>query len=693
MKKILLYLLPLLLFASCSKDDIAGNAAVQDSEGVKVGFSLKVDNVATVQTRSSDSSVDTTKISNVWVVQFVYSADGTGALMGTPQYLDATTDFNPSNMEVKLKPGTCNVYFVANTFNASTFNSSNCGSETLFKGLCKSFVKDSLMQYDLVNTNKRVPMTCKLSNFTASATAAPATTVNLVRSAALVDFAYNVAFPAGQSFTIEGARVCNVPNKMYYADATPAASTNSADYYDYPLDVVPNSQSGHIMFYLPENLCGNGSANTDSRKKIGIAGKYCTYVELRGRTGDGKFATYKMYLGKDNLVNYDVQRNYFYKVDLTLNGISAFDGRINSGTLVPTANCYMVLPGQTIVIPATERIKEGWTAIKGTATNYLVAGEKWTADLLWTDNSNGLSSTASVASVKADPAGGTNSNSGGYIWVTAGSVPGNSVIVARRADGTIAWSWHIWVTDYNPGTTPAQGGTTYSSNTLTFMDRNLGATTSTPATLTTFGLLYQWGRKDPFPGASAISTGTTTPLQIYAADKTLLTQGTSGTGIRYFVGYVTLTDATKKPYTFVAPNGTNNNDWCNPESGALWGSDNGGALPNAKTVYDPCPVGWRVPCRSTPLGIPSPWDGLTLANRAPWNLGSDWTNLGAGYYPASGYREQADGTIKGIGTDSFAWCATSTSTTAYGLWSISNNMNNLYTNAHGYAFSVRCVKE
>lgn len=688
MKKILLYLLPLLLFASCSKDDIAGNAAVQDSEGVKVGFSLKVDNVATVQTRSSDASVDTAKISNVWVVQFVYSADGTGALMGTPQYLDNTTDFNSSNMEVKLKPGTCNVYFVANTFDASTFNSSNCANESQFKGLSKSFVKDTLMQDQLVNTNQRVPMTCRLANFTASATAAPATTVNLVRSAALVDFTYNVAFPVGQSFTIEGARVCNVPNKMFYADATPAAGSNSSDYYDYPLDVVPNSQSGHIMFYLPENLCGNGSANTDSRKKIGITNKYCTYVELRGHTGDGKFATYKMYLGKDNLVNYDVQRNYFYKVDLTLNGISAFDGRINAGTLVPTANCYMLLPGQTIVIPATARIAEGWTAINGTATNYLVAGEKWTASLLWTDNANGVDATGSVASIKADPASG-------YIWVTAGSAPGNSVIAAKRANGTVAWSWHIWVTDYNVGVTPAQKGTTYNFNTLTFMDRNLGATTSAPATVTTLGLIYQWGRKDPFPGASAVGVGTTIPLQIYGADKTLLSQGTSGTGINYWIGTCSPGASVKAPTVFVAPNGGNNTDWCSPQNSALWGSSNGSADPSAKAVFDPCPPGWRIPYRSTTKGIASPWAGLTLTNRTPWNLGSDWTSFGAGYYPAAGYRDQSDGTIKGVGTDMWEFAATAYGNAAYAVSSNSGSVNDPISvyNSRGYGFPVRCVKE
>ena len=411
-------------------------------------------------------------------------------------------------------------------------------------------------------------------------------------------------------------------------------------------------------------------------------------MELRGKTGDGKYATYKMYLGKDNFVNYDVQRNYFYKVDLTLNGVSAFDGRINSGKLMPTSNCYMLLPGQTIVIPATARIAEGWTTIKGTSTNYLVNGEKWTANLLWTDNANGVGAAGSVASIKADPAGG-------YIWVTAGSAPGNSVIAAKRADGTVAWSWHIWVTDYNVSVSPAQKGTTYNSNNLTFMDRNLGATTSTSATVTTLGLLYQWGRKDPFPGANAVTTGTTTPLQIYAADKTPLTQGTSGTGIKYLVGTSTLTNAANNPATFLAPNGGNNNDWCSPQNSTLWGSPTGLALPNVKSVYDPCPPGWRVAYRSEPLGIITPWYDLSTS-KGLYNLGWDFTSYGASYYPATGYRSASDGTLNGVGNQLNMFCATASgSTNAYSFYFVysPSAFDNYHADSRGHGFPVRCVKE
>ena len=75
---------------------------------------------------------------------------------------------------------------------------------------------------------------------------------------------------------------------------------------------------------------------------------------------------------------------------------------------------------------------------------------------------------------------------------------GNAVIAAKNSSSTILWSWHIWFTDHPKGQT-------YYSNAGTMMDRNLGATSATPGDVGAHGLLYQWGRKDPFLGSSSIS--------------------------------------------------------------------------------------------------------------------------------------------------------------------------------------------
>lgn len=82
---------------------------------------------------------------------------------------------------------------------------------------------------------------------------------------------------------------------------------------------------------------------------------------------------------------------------------------------------------------------------------------------------------------------------------------GNAV-VAYKVNGTVYWSWHIWVTDDpSNGVTYSQGFETAEDNTpisVQYMDRNLGALSNNflgNNWQKSGGLLYEWGRKDPFP--------------------------------------------------------------------------------------------------------------------------------------------------------------------------------------------------
>ena len=113
----------------------------------------------------------------------------------------------------------------------------------------------------------------------------------------------------------------------------------------------------------------------------------------------------------------------------------------------------------------------------------------------------------------------------------------------------------------------------------TLMDRNLGATSGTPGDVEFLGLLYQWGRKDPFPGTPDIMplhhnvTPAKTTIEWPSSVETNETVGT--------VDYVT-----KHPTTFLTASNYPN-DWSIPQDDNLWKS--------SKTQYDPCPPGWRVP--------------------------------------------------------------------------------------------------
>ncbi len=67
------------------------------------------------------------------------------------------------------------------------------------------------------------------------------------------------------------------------------------------------------------------------------------------------------------------------------------------------------------------------------------------------------------------------------------------------------------MTGYDPSAAAGQnvvGG-------YTLMDRNIGALNKTPGDRDSFGLAYQWGRKDPFPGSDGSRQGTWIELSDY----------------------------------------------------------------------------------------------------------------------------------------------------------------------------------
>lgn len=149
---------------------------------------------------------------------------------------------------------------------------------------------------------------------------------------------------------------------------------------------------------------------------------------------------------------------------------------------------------------------------------------------------------------------------------------GNAVIAARDADGNILWSWHIWMTD-------RPQDQVYLNGAGTMMDRNLGAVSATPGDAQALGLLYQWGRKDPFLG-SASGTEIIPAESSAEWPEPVQSDATVGT-IDYSVAH---------PMTLIKSN-IINSDWCytgdKTVDNTRWQS--------VKTIYDPCPPGYMVP--------------------------------------------------------------------------------------------------
>lgn len=190
---------------------------------------------------------------------------------------------------------------------------------------------------------------------------------------------------------------------------------------------------------------------------------------------------------------------------------------------------------------------------------------------------------------------------------------GNALIGAYDKDGSLLWSWHVWAVDYDP----ADNGTVVF-NGCEMMNRNLGALACSNASsgdiLDSYGLYYQWGRKDPFvgPGTYDFSNGSSATMYNEKGNSVTLSvkESSAETGTAEY--------AREHPVTFIAGVEESGYDWMwGSHSDALWGAE--------KTANDPCPYGWKVAPAAAfaALTIADPLAGVSYeeyADKYGWTL-------------------------------------------------------------------------
>ena len=182
---------------------------------------------------------------------------------------------------------------------------------------------------------------------------------------------------------------------------------------------------------------------------------------------------------------------------------------------------------------------------------------------------------------------------------TTSDVGGNALIGAYDENDKIIWSWHIWVC---PDLYKASDAGNVNSGTIEdwtlngykMMDRNLGALSNQPG-VSSLGLLYQWGRKDPFIGADAISE----------TANHIVTTNNDAWGVHDEYDGGTRLINEKSVFEYITQNPQKliqdgmSVKLASTSGNYLWGTTKGfvGDATNVglKTVYDPCPPGYRVP--------------------------------------------------------------------------------------------------
>jgi len=237
--------------------------------------------------------------------------------------------------------------------------------------------------------------------------------------------------------------------------------------------------------------------------------------------------------------------------------------------------------------------------------------------------------------------------------------PGNALIAAKDASDNILWSWHIWIpetaiNDVDAGFAAAKA----------IMDRNLGAIVATAtgsvAELASNGLYYQWGRKDPL---------FSTNIKSYPSSALSTVTGTVSTD-----------GSIKNPTVFYYNEGA---DWNSTTSNNLW--DNG-----SKTIYDPCPAGYKVP------GFSTTYD-LWVKTNEGWTF--DATNKLCTYtgsssvIPYCGYINGTGQSISGNGSRALIWSSGAYSSSNGSAVLMRDGAYNKSYNHKACGASVRCVAE
>ena len=684
----------LLCLNGCSQEVVpGGEPEVSEGELAVIRLNVRANTTDQISTRAiNDSTIHDLHI-------LVYNS--AGELTGKSYQTEAP-------YTVTARSGTdCTIYAIANTGNSALFDGTVVSTEQKLKDLTTNIASWNSMatsDYLLMSGSKENVIINAGDN---SFTETDGMTVS--RLAAKVNLVIGVA--AGSGITITNYQICSLPVNSYYINRSLTTESSETDNAG-ETGTEPNNTSTathwtgsglidtggassvNTTFYMFENRRGVNSSITAQNQKIKAnAPDSATYVVINGEALGYK-ATWKVYLGANNTTNFNMKRNcsYTYTITLKRNDV---DSRVKMTQIGNNSNCYIIAPGTAVTIPV-ERANESPIAITGaTLTNgtyhQILSETTWTASLLW-------ESTVGLVTVS----NATGTGPAGRFTVTANTPAsnngGNAVVQIKNSSNEVLWSWHIWVTGYDPNS----GGTTYSrsngTKTYVFMDRNLGATAAATSStsdqaVAVSGLLYQWGRKEPFPSANSWSITTDTdPTAVYSASGTSMNILANVQAVPSSAVPNNLTNAIRNPFVFYKY-AASPYDWfvynnSSYQNNNLWGGGTISATTFAsKTVFDPCPAGWRVPPWT---GSKSPWDGYSSNSFSNYSI----LLTGIGYYSASGCRNDSTGAFGIVGTNGCYWSASPNSTFGCSLgFNSSGSVNPAGINYRAFGFAVRCVKD
>lgn len=635
--------------------------------------------------------------------------------------------------------------------------------------------------------------------------------VSMYRSLARIGL--NLSVDESVDFKVLSVQLRNIPQRIDIFDALIARDENlytdysivypemPAELIDYDaiynendktIGLISSGESSEYVWYIPRNMRGQSASNSPKTKNV-LAPQGATYIEVVGTNGErnNEGVIYRIYPGLNDINDHTILGNHLYNITLNIKGGDEElmnDGRVEQYShirLDGNNNSFIINPpmlggmgSRVFEIPITQvnrYWRQSWDGYGGINENIIKSNDEWQVDLLWQEDAGIVRLTKDIDTrIWLSKNEGRGADSDGYFSITVpyGAIHGNFSIALRKKEAgnvldQVLWSWHFWVTDYNPdehknkivqgrkfvypvtgGQVERHGGTLWGYDTKDsqfknnwnnyeyneastqpyakafIMDRNLGAPHTNYLSTTSKGnITFQFGRKDPFPSninlydinGTAITTTSKTGFQAQRWDGRTANALSSDT-------QVTMIDATSDPMKFyhtkgawnVELDGTDKYAWNDPMISTGSSSDKKGYA--GKSIYDPCPPGWKLPARHT-------WEDFRRDNTYGWTLNNGSHNRGDGFgsfnkgmrywpnvltqdggYPvegtisfsASGYRWSnyfsSAGQLYRDGTDGIIWSAISSSpNSGYSMSFSTTSISTSYDNTKANGASVRCI--
>ncbi|MDE6380339.1 MAG: DUF4906 domain-containing protein [Muribaculaceae bacterium] len=683
----------------CSDDlEIKTDTDVIDAEGVQAFLSLSVSDFSIISNGTRDeepsdvieeASDYENRIDNIWVFQYRLSD---GAKLAA-NYYSITDQTKLKRLEVTLvEQVPCHICVVANTGDNTWGNSSGFNTYESMKRQALSS-PEPIMFSDAAAAPNPIPMEGSVEGVNVKIGSVINVPVSRMYAKLKISFGKLVDGMSPKSIEINNIpSYCRVKSLVEGIDDKNAAEYGTnIQWITRSYDTATNDNDGtaakdkEYIVYIPENLQGQpNNDNGESKDNIAPSNALViriamNYNYLEEIPGDGytefdpvelqEERQYTVYPGGNTKDNFNIKRNNVYRINLNVH-----DAVLHT----PSSNCFVVKPGKNIAFEPYNRTEIGsgykisdYLDPNDASKSKVISG----VQILWqTKNAIGDNSKGNKVWFKLNESDPLHSR-----IIVSTQQEGNALIGAFNKDGEIIWSWHIWIRENDPsnvGQAVVYRTYTWDASGIkaneprvdgyAVMPCNLGALVDKPASKAwadiakTYGMLYQWGRKDPFPPLiknfmEDADYSSLTEVH-YDYKNTNVVSKTSSAGSPQkgspsspnvsFFSYVgsnasdpikfsiqnplVFIVGTKKVKEAVANLATesyyfNKGDWmaAGKSDNKLWGGkdptndlqhlkvnaspeiwiyDNYGS---EKTIFDPCPTGWRVPPGDLWLGFSS----------------------------------------------------------------------------------------